>query len=335
MVFDRYPAGGGEMILALKLADHAHDDGTHIYPGIASLAEKTRQSERAVQYQLRRMEKSGWLIPVDKGKGGRGRSREYRINPDWLNGAELAPIEDQENGADSAPIDSDEKGASGDAKGAIQDTKGANGDIKGATAIAPESSVTVIEPSKNRQPARRAPRVALHLELRDIELPDCIDREAWLDWCEHREAKATAAGKTAVPWTRPAAKVSIKKLTKIHEAGADVTAAIEEAVLRGWTGLWEAKEEQATGAKTSQAIPADWWKTSSGIEARGAQLGVKPVDGEPFMRFKVRVFKAAGAGEWIEDLLRTVSRESEERYEQLYAYFNDIPREQVAQQAAA
>ena len=334
MVFDRYPAGGGEMILALKLADHAHDDGTHIYPGVASLAEKTRQSERAVQYQLRRMEKSGWLIPVDQGKGGRGRSREYRISPAWLNGAELAPIADEEKGADSAPIQADAKGANDDGKGAIQSTKGANGDIKGATAIAPESSVTVIEPSKNRQPARRASRIALHGELREIDLPECIDREAWLDWCEHREAKATASGKTAVPWTRPAARVSVKKLTKIHEAGASVTAAIEEAVLRGWTGLWEAKEEPAAPGKSATSIPAEWWKTTSGVEARGKQLGVQSKDGEVFMRYKARVVKAAGPGEWMEDMLRDAARFGDEHYEALYAWFNDIPREQVAQQAA-
>lgn len=70
MVFDRYPNGGGEMILALALADHSSDDGTGIYPSVASLAEKTRQSVRAVQYQLRGMEKAGWLILVNAGNGG-------------------------------------------------------------------------------------------------------------------------------------------------------------------------------------------------------------------------------------------------------------------------
>ncbi|MBH1529907.1 hypothetical protein I5T99_12670 [Stenotrophomonas maltophilia] len=40
MVFDRYPNGGGEMLLALALADHAHDDGTHIFPSIARLADQ-------------------------------------------------------------------------------------------------------------------------------------------------------------------------------------------------------------------------------------------------------------------------------------------------------
>ena len=55
-IFDRYPNGGGEMLLALAIADHAHDDGTHIYPSVSALAKKTRQSERTVQYQLRKMQ---------------------------------------------------------------------------------------------------------------------------------------------------------------------------------------------------------------------------------------------------------------------------------------
>ena len=118
MIFDRYTNGGGEMLLALAIADHAHDDGTNIFPSVKSLANKTRQSERTVQYQLRSMEESGWLVLIADEKGGRGRSREYAINPDWIKGAKTAPI-----------------------------IKGATDDIKGATAIAPESSITIIEPS--------------------------------------------------------------------------------------------------------------------------------------------------------------------------------------------
>lgn len=354
IVFDRYPVGGGEMILALKLADHAHDDGSHIFPGVSSLAQKTRQSERSVQYQLRRMEQSGWLIAVDHGKGGRGRTREYRINPDWINGAELAPIPGEEKGADSAPfsnqekdadfapiydetkgadfapIRADVKGANDDTKGAIHDVKGATDDRKGATAIAPESSVNVIEPSKNRQPARRASRIALHRELRELLLPDWLPCAAWLDWCEHRESKAT--GKTGVPWSRKAAEVSLKKLEKIHGRGLSPVSAIDESVFRGWTGLWEAKDDAATGSG-AQPIPPEWWKTAEGIIERGKQLGIVRRDGEVFLRFKARVVKAAGPGEWMEDMLRETLRFGEQQYDVLYAYFNDIPREQVAEAA--
>ncbi|WP_253947516.1 helix-turn-helix domain-containing protein [Paraburkholderia xenovorans] len=326
-VFDRYPEGGGEMLVALKLADHADDDGTHIYPSINYIAEKTRQSPRAVQYQIRRMQQTGFLLLVANAGGGRGRAREYRINPDWINGAELAPIPSGSKGAENAP---NGKGANADTKGATDDRKGANESTKGCKAFAPESSGTTIEPSKNHQPARRAPRVALHAELLNVDLPDWLPFESWDMWCDHREAKEKKAD---VPWTRPACKVSLKKLAKLHERGADVVAAIEESVLRGWTGIWESKDDAAPANAAS--VPVDWWKTESGIVARGAQFGFVRKDGQLFDQFKAKVFRAAGPGEWMEEMLRTVARESNERYEALYAYFNDIPREKVAQAEAA
>lgn len=189
MVFDRYPNGGGEMLLALALADHAHDDGTHIFPSIARLAEKTRQSERSVQYQLRRMEQSGWLVLVNAGIGGRrsgfgegGRTRQYRINPEWMKGAEIAPF----------------------AKGAKQASEGCkttqervqNGVEKGATAIAPEPRATKSnqEQPSHRECEREADPLALTAEQVDRELagfgstPTGVDREQLARFVRHRAA---------------------------------------------------------------------------------------------------------------------------------------------------
>lgn len=129
-VFKRYPAGGGEMLLALALADHSDDDGRSIYPSIRRLAEKTRQSERTVQYQLRKMEAMGWLIRVSDG-GGRGNTTEFRISDDWLKGADIAPF---------VPVKRVQPAAE-----RVQSTT-----EKGATAIAPESSLTIKEPSYAR-----------------------------------------------------------------------------------------------------------------------------------------------------------------------------------------
>lgn len=139
-VFDRYPNGGGEMLTALALADHASDDGTRVFPGIKALAEKTRQSERTIQYQLRRMEESGWLILVSAGNGGRSMTSEYRISLDWIKGAEIAPIQ---------------KGANDDTKGATGDTKGCKPEQKRVQPVAPANNRhrTISKPSLNRHAA--------------------------------------------------------------------------------------------------------------------------------------------------------------------------------------
>ena len=93
LVWQHYPGGGGELLLALGIADHSHDDGTRIYPSVRHLAHKTRQSERAVQYQLRDMESAKWLERMSSGYGGRGRATEYRINPAWIQDPEnFAPL---------------------------------------------------------------------------------------------------------------------------------------------------------------------------------------------------------------------------------------------------
>lgn len=206
MVFDRYPAGGGEMLLALALADHAHDDGTHIFPSIASLAVKSRQSERSVQYQLRKMEQSGWLELVNAG-GGRmsgyksgGRPREYRISPRWIKGEELTAPDDGDasgsdsKGANSAPF---EKGAAQSRKGCKTAQKRVQPSVeKGATAIAPEPKAIK---SNQQQPTHSGgvsepggdslTAAEIDVALAGFgDLPAGLDREVLARFARHRGA---------------------------------------------------------------------------------------------------------------------------------------------------
>lgn len=66
LVWDLYPGKEGELLLALALANWANDDGDGIFASIKTMAGKTRQSPRAVAYQLRAMQRAGWLEVVEK-----------------------------------------------------------------------------------------------------------------------------------------------------------------------------------------------------------------------------------------------------------------------------
>lgn len=83
-VWERSQAKGSALLLLLAIADFADDDG-HAYPSLATLAEKTRLSERNVRYVLREVEALGELsTSVGDGKHG---CNLYRILPP----AKIAP----------------------------------------------------------------------------------------------------------------------------------------------------------------------------------------------------------------------------------------------------
>lgn len=105
MVFDRYPVGGNERLLALAMADHARDDGTRIWPSIADLARKTLQSESTVRRQIKHMVARGWLEPVRKASGRPGDTNEYRIHPGWIGGAALPLMGDEPGGQGGLPAE--------------------------------------------------------------------------------------------------------------------------------------------------------------------------------------------------------------------------------------
>lgn len=200
-VFDRYPNGGGEMLLALALADHASDDGTRVFPSVSALAEKTRQSERTVQYQLRRMQEMGWLVLVGAGNGGRSMTSEYRISLEWIKGAEIAPFK---------------KGASDDIKGANDDTKGCNPQQKRVQPIAPANNRH--EPSENHQ---------LTVKSSELGLID-VDDELLSDWNKVRKAKSAG----------DATKAAVKLLqSEARKAGLTDSEAITVCCGNGWQGF--------------------------------------------------------------------------------------------------
>lgn len=139
MVFDRYPSGGMERLLALAMADHASDDGTRIWPSVDELARKTMQSRSSVQRQIRRMVETGWLIQVRSATGRPGVTNEYRICREWIEGGLVpvpergvnltplspsAPAEVIHTGVNLTPVSEPERGVTTAERGVTRDERG-------------------------------------------------------------------------------------------------------------------------------------------------------------------------------------------------------------------
>lgn len=318
-----WPLGGmsiAQKAVLISLADNANDQGV-CWPSIPTIAARVCASDRAVQNAIKWLEQAR----IVKANRSNGRHTSYTITPESYSPPKDIHPRTKCTGEDGSPPNG------------VHRTPEGNSPHPRTAFTTPPNEVPSNrkepseEPSLNRQPARRAPRVALHVELRAMELPDWLPAEAWADWCEHREAKASDK---SAPWTRPAAKVSLRVLAKLRDLGHDPVACIEAAVLRGWTGLFPVKVDATAQTVAGVAVSADWHKTTAGVTERGKQLGVTQREGEVFLRFKARVVKAAGPGEWMEDMLREAARFGDEHYEALYGYFNDIQREPAQREAA-
>ena len=84
-----------EKAIALAYADHAHDDGSHIYPSVKYTAWKTGYSRRSVQAATKSLVESGILVSVGLGPN---KTNHYKMDfsklpqrPPFRGGAKSAP----------------------------------------------------------------------------------------------------------------------------------------------------------------------------------------------------------------------------------------------------
>lgn len=149
IVWNYYSGEPREKLTAVYLADRAHSDGSHIFPAIKTIAKDTRQSERTIQRQLKKMVGDRWLLVVDHRKGGRKNPTHYCINPEWLRQG-VQRLEEEKKVTYTTPERvTTETPIKGDTKTERVTTetervtpvtqKGDNWNIKGDTAVSPES----------------------------------------------------------------------------------------------------------------------------------------------------------------------------------------------------
>lgn len=148
-----------QLLVALKLADHAHNDGSSVYPAKASIARQAQCSESTVQNALRAFRACGLLRVVQEGGAGPRSPTIYAINVELLEG--LAAIQAKLEGeADSIEIPEtvfenalNAKGSTvdplGNVRGQSDTAKGSTETAKGSIALTPNHHLrtTTIEPS--------------------------------------------------------------------------------------------------------------------------------------------------------------------------------------------
>lgn len=164
----------------LALADHAHDDGTQCFPGVAYLAWKTGYTERSVQLILRQLESAEIIEPVNHQNGGRGNTVEYEIHLEnapkkqpyqTLKGEKIAPFIKGER------VKSDAQRVKSDAlKGEISNTTHIKDCARVLTIIEPSIEPSVVgavapAPQKTIAQKKSKPTKYIHGSLMPVEHP--------------------------------------------------------------------------------------------------------------------------------------------------------------------
>jgi hypothetical protein len=120
-----------------ELAWFADDDGKNTWPSVTTMADRTGLSRRAVQKFLRELEQAGAIDAVGsrlggRGRGGRGRATQYRINLGWL--------EENAKTANNGRPSVSREGGGKNRKGERHDTERANGSAKKGERGSPEQN---------------------------------------------------------------------------------------------------------------------------------------------------------------------------------------------------
>jgi hypothetical protein len=150
----------GQQAVLLSLADHAHDDGTRVFPSVSLTAWKTGYQRRHVQRLIRELRDLGVLIEVAPATARL--PTEYRI--DLAAGKQKPP----HRGGDAQ-----------DTRGDISDTEGRHSRQRGASPTSPEPSVET-----STEPPEEVSQLAAMLEAKVNEVAETPGRkrvnQGWL-----------------------------------------------------------------------------------------------------------------------------------------------------------
>jgi hypothetical protein len=171
-------------LVLLKVIDACNDDGSHIFPAVATIARAAQCSTRQVQREMATFVRVGLLGVVREGGKGPGNTREYRMDVDMLRRIEAVGWNAMfgadaggDKGDRESPLDHGDKGDMGDTERVTPATD------KGDKLSHPTPQTT---PQKNPQEARGARERGADGEGEGREEdPKRVEAEGWAllkDW---------------------------------------------------------------------------------------------------------------------------------------------------------
>jgi hypothetical protein len=225
LVWKHSPHKGSTLIVFLALADWSDPNGMS-WPSIATLALKTRQSERNTQYCIRELEQDGYLKIVKR----KETSSQYVIDILKLEGgAKIAPVPDE--GVQSA-------------------TEGVQNSAENLRSVAPNTLVirqqehtlntkpliegfSLVPEESNGKPQKR-------IRVLELNLPEWLPIDEWNGWIEMRVKMRKAA-------TDLAKKYAIEELDALRISGQNVREVIRKAITKNWLSFYAVNAPQSNG----------------------------------------------------------------------------------------
>lgn len=220
----------------ISLADNANDHG-ECWPSIPTICERTCMGERTVHGAIKWLEGAGLLF-ADRSNG---RHTRYVVNPSGYE-----PPQELRPRRSCAPADAAVKPPQ-----ILQDPRSSCGQ--------PPQELR----SNRKEPSLKATVRKATVKTRSlIALPDWLPAASWEDWCDYRKGKT---------WTQKAQELSVASLDKLRAQGHDPTTVIENAIEKGWRGLYPPNN----GQSAPQAKP------SAAASFRGKTYAGTPIDQLP------------------------------------------------------
>lgn len=102
-------------------------------------------------------------------------------------------------------------------------------------------------------------------------LPGWVDQDAWDGFVELRlRQEKKSRGKIA--WTARAEKLILAELYKLHAAGHDPNASLDQSTVRGWSDVWPATRKEIADLRPREVYPQEPPRTP---EQRAADIAAR------------------------------------------------------------